>query len=141
MTRIDFHTNVADKIAYACRLVRKAHQARNQIVLMTQDAAQCALLDQALWTFSAPDFLPHVLAGTSLAAETPIILTASDADRLPHFDILVNLSNRTPGVFSRFQRLFEIISQDPDDAAAGRKRYTEYKQQNYQPSHFIAGKT
>ena len=25
MTRIDFHTNVPDKIAYACRLVRKAY--------------------------------------------------------------------------------------------------------------------
>jgi DNA polymerase-3 subunit chi len=53
MTRIDFHTNVPDKIAYACRLVRKAYLAHNQVVLMTQDAAQCALLDQALWTFSA----------------------------------------------------------------------------------------
>ena len=140
MTRIDFHTNIPDKIAYACRLVRKAYLARNQVVLMTQDAAQCALLDQALWTFSAPDFLPHVLAGAALASETPIVLTNDDGSDLPHFDILVNLSDRTPAEFSRFQRLFEIISQDPQDAAAGRKRYSHYKQENYQPGHFVAGK-
>ena len=141
MTRIDFHTNVADKIAYACRLVRKAYLARTQIVLMTQDAHQCALLDEALWTFSALDFLPHVRSGSALAAETPIVLIDSDAGTLPHFDILVNLSRRTPADFSRFQRLIEIIAQDPDDAAAGRQRYAHYKQQNYQPSHFVAGKT
>ena len=141
MTRIDFHTNVPDKIAYACRLVRKAYLARNQVVLMTQDAAQCALLDQALWTFSAPDFLPHVPAGTTLATQTPIVLTDDDGEPVPHFDILVNLSDRTPAGFSHFKRLFEIISQDPQDAAAGRKRYVHYKQENYQPDHFIAGKT
>lgn len=141
MTRIDFHSNVPDKIAYACRLVRKAYLARNQVVLMTQDASQCALLNQALWTFSAIDFLPHVLAADGLAAQTPIVLAAGDGDELPHVDILINLSQRVPADFSRFQRLFELISQDQEDAAAGRKRYLHYKQENYQPSHFVAGKT
>ena len=140
MTRIDFHSNVLDKIAYACRLVRKAYLAHNRVVLMTQEPSQCDLLDKALWTFSAPDFLPHVLATDALAIQTPIVLSASDDDELPHCDILINLSQRVPANFSRFQRLFELISQDPDDAAAGRKRYLHYKQENYQPSHFVAGK-
>jgi DNA polymerase-3 subunit chi len=140
MTRIDFHSNIPDKIAYACRLVRKAYLAHNRVVLMTQDASQCALLDQALWTFSAPDFLPHVLAADALAPQTPIVLSAGDGEELPHFDILINLSQRVPAGFARFQRLFELISQDPDDAAAGRKRYLHYKQENYQASHFVAGK-
>jgi DNA polymerase IIIc chi subunit len=38
MTRIDFHTNVPDKVAYACRLVRKAWAANNRVVLLTNDA-------------------------------------------------------------------------------------------------------
>lgn len=140
MTRIDFHSNVPDKVAYACRLVRKAYLARNRVVLVTQDASQSALLDQALWTFSAPDFLPHVLATDALASQTPIVLSTDDGDELPHFDILVNLSQRVPAGFSRFQRLFELISQDQGDAAAGRKRYLHYKQESFQPSHFVAGK-
>ncbi len=141
MTRIDFHSNISDKMDYACRLARKAYLAGNRVVLMTRDASQCALLDQALWTFSAIDFLPHVVAADALAPRTPIVLAASDSEALPHFDILINLSQRVPADFSRFERLFELISQDLEDAAAGRKRYLHYKQENYQPSHFVAGKT
>ena len=140
MTQIDFHSNVPDKIAYACRLVRKASQARKKIVLLAQDAVQLAELDQALWTFSDTDFLPHVVAGDVLEMQTPVVLTDDESAPLPHFDILVNLSRRLPADFSRFQRVFEIISQDAEDAAAGRQRYTAYKQQEYQPTHFIAGK-
>ncbi|MET3132482.1 DNA polymerase-3 subunit chi [Oxalobacteraceae bacterium GrIS 1.11] len=141
MTRIDFHSNVPDKIAYACRLTRKAYMARQRVVLMTQDPAQLLALNEALWTFSDTDFLPHVLAGDTLAPQTPIVLTDNETADLPHFDILVNLSPRSPANFARFQRLFELVSQDQDDAAAGRRRYLFYKQQNYQPTHFVAGKT
>lgn len=140
MTRIDFHTNVPDKLAYACRLARKAYMAQQRVVLMADDAQQMAALNAALWTISDTDFLPHVLAGDPLAAHTPIVLTDSDSAELPHHDILVNLSRRTPAHFASFQRLFEIVSQDEDDAAAGRRRYVQYKQQAYQPTHFVAGK-
>jgi DNA polymerase-3 subunit chi len=141
MTRIDFHSNVADKLAYACRLARKAYMAHNRVVLLTDDASTLAALDAALWTFSAQDFLPHVPAGDALAAQTPIVLTDSDSVELPHFDILVNLSRRVPANFARFERLFEIVSTDQDDAALGRERYVYYKQQAYQPTHFVANKT
>ena len=141
MTRIDFHTNVPDKIAYACRLVRKAYAARNRIVLMTDDAQQLADLDAALWAFSATDFLPHVAIGDPLAADTPIVLASSDAAELPHTDLLVNLSRRTPAVFTRFQRVIEVVSSEDTDAAAGRRRYAGYKQQDYQPTHFVANKS
>jgi DNA polymerase-3 subunit chi len=141
MTRIDFHSNVADKLAYACRLARKAYMAHNRVVLLTDDASTLAALDAALWTFSAQDFLPHVPAGDALAAQTPIVLTDSDSVELPHFDILVNLSRRVPANFARFERLFEIVSTDQDDAALGRERYVYYKQQAYQPTHFVANQT
>jgi hypothetical protein len=49
-----------------------------------------------MWTISATDFLPHVLAGDPLAAQTPIILTDDAAAELPHHDILVNLSQLPP---------------------------------------------
>ncbi|MES2261917.1 MAG: DNA polymerase III subunit chi [Pseudomonadota bacterium] len=141
MTRIDFHSNVPDKIAYACRLVRKAYAARNRIVLLADDAAQLAELDAALWTFSDTDFLPHVAAGDALAGETPIILTERDDAVLPHTELLINLSRRAPAQFTRFQRVIEVVSSEESDAAAGRKRYIAYKQQDYQPTHFVANKS
>lgn len=141
MTRIDFHTNVPDKVAYACRLVRKAWAANNRVVLLADDEAQLAELNAAMWTFSTTDFLPHVLAGDALAAHTPIILTDSDEAELPHKELLVNLSRRTPANAAQFERMIEVISSDEDDAAAGRKRYVAYKQQDYPLTHFVTGKS
>ena len=141
MTRIDFHTAIPDKLSYACRLARKAHAAGGKLVLLAEDAAQAAALDSALWTLSATDFLPHVLADNPLAAQTPIIVTDNEETALPHFDMLINLTRRTPAHFERFQRVFEIISTDEDDAAAGRKRYVAYKQQSFPLTHFVAGQS
>jgi DNA polymerase III subunit chi len=141
MTRIDFHTNIPDKLQYACRLARKAYSARAQVVLLAEDATQAAALNEALWTLSDTDFLPHVLAGDPLAPETPIIVTDSEEAALPHHDMLVNLTRRTPSNVDRFARVFEIISTDEQDAAAGRQRYVAYKKQSYPLTHFVAGQS
>jgi DNA polymerase-3 subunit chi len=141
MTRIDFHTNIPDKLSYACRLARKAYAAGGKLVLLTEDAEQAAKLNDALWSLSETDFLPHVMAGDPLAPQTPIIVTDNDAAELPHGDMLVNLTRRAPASVDRFNRVFEIISTDEDDAAAGRKRYVAYKQQSYPLTHFVAGKS
>ncbi|NHZ64247.1 DNA polymerase III subunit chi [Massilia genomosp. 1] len=141
MTRIDFHTNIPDKLSYACRLARKALASRARVVLLAEDAAQAQALDEALWTLSETDFLPHVMAGDPLAAHTPIIIAHDAAAELPHHDMLVNLSRATPAQLDRFERLFEIISTDESDAAAGRKRYVAYKQQSYPLTHFVAGQS
>jgi DNA polymerase-3 subunit chi len=138
MTRIDFHSNVPDKLGYACRLVRKARAANCRIVLLARDRADLAALDQALWTFSEQDFLPHVTADDALAATTPVILTDSDQVELPHHQILINLSAATPEHFARFERMFEIISADDADKAAGRERYRFYQQRGYPLTHFVA---
>lgn len=139
MTRIDFHTNIADKLTYACRLARKAYATRATVVLLAEDAEQAAQLNEALWTLGDTDFIPHVMAGDPLAAETPVIVADSDDAPLPHHDMLVNLTQRTPAHFARFARVFEIISTDEQDAAAGRKRYVAYKKQDYPLTHFVAG--
>jgi DNA polymerase-3 subunit chi len=141
MTRIDFHTNIPDKLTYACRLARKAYAARGKVVLLAESAEQAAQLNEALWTIGDNDFIPHVLAGDPLAAKTPVIVADSDEAELPHHDMLVNLTRRTPANFAQFARVFEIISTDEEDAAAGRKRYVAYKQQAYPLTHFVAGQS
>lgn len=141
MTRIDFHTNIPDKVSYVCRLARKAYAANARLVLLAEDEAQAAALNAALWTLSDTDFLPHVLAGDALAGQTPIIITHSDTDPVPHHDMLVNLTRRTPASFAEYARVFEIISTDEADAAEGRKRYVAYKKLAHPLTHFVAGKS
>lgn len=137
MTRIDFHSKVPEKIHYTCRLVRKARVAGCKVVVLA-GRSDLAAIDTALWTFSEQDFLPHVRAGDALAAQTPVILTDSDSAELPHHEILINLSGATPAHFARFERLIEIVSNDEDDVAAGRERYSAYKQRGYPLNHHIA---
>lgn len=140
MTRIDFHSNVPDKIIYACRLVRKARAANCKVVILANDAQHAASMDNALWSFSELDFLPHVMANDTLAPATPIILTHSDTADMPHHQILINLSSVTPAHFARFERMFEVISSDEDDKLAGRERYRFYQQRSYPLTHFVADK-
>ncbi len=138
MTQIDFHSNISDKILYTCRLVRKARSAQRQIVILSNNAEDQVALDLALWTFFEHDFLPHVTVGHPLAAQTPIILSADEADELPHHQILINLSAQMPQSFARFERMFEIISLDAADVAGGRERYRFYQQRGYPLTHFFA---
>lgn len=138
MTRVDFHTNLADKLAYTCRLVRKAHAAGGKVVVLAQDAAQAARLDEAMWTFSDTDFVPHVLAGHALATRTPVIITVG-GEALPHNDMLVNLTHEIPQAASSFARVFEMVGRDEADVAAGRARYAAYKRDGFPLEHHVAG--
>lgn len=141
MTRIDFHTNIPDKLAYACRLARKAYGARAKIVVLADSPEQADALNAAMWTVSDTDFIPHVMAGDSLAPQTPIVITDNEDSELPHHDMLVNLTRRRPRNFTQFARVFEIISIDEEDAAEGRKRYIAYKKEAYPLTHFVAGQS
>ena len=143
MTKIDFHTNVADKITYTCRLVRKARTAalESRIIILLRDKSELAALDQALWTFSAQDFLPHASVDEAIASQSPVVLTDSDSRELPHHDILVNLSGTLPTSFAQFERVFEIITQEPTDTEVGRERYGYYRQRGYAFTHFVASQS
>ena len=141
MTRIDFHTNIPDKLAYACRLARKAYGARAKIVVLADSPEQADALNAAMWTVSDTDFIPHVMAGDSLAPQTPIVITYNEDSELPHHDMLANLTRRRPRNFTQFARVFEIISIDEEDAAEGRKRYMAYKKESYPLTHFVAGQS
>lgn len=130
MTRIDFHINLPDKLDYGCRLVRKAYLAGRQVLVWCDDPVRLAEFDRLLWTFSAGDFVPHVVASDPLAAETPVVL-AADAPEVAHHDVIVNLGDRTPPNFSRFDRLIELVSGEDDDRALARERFRFYRDRGY----------
>ncbi len=129
MTRVDFHFNAPDKLQYACRLVRKIRRAGQRAVVFG-DPLTLAEFDRLLWTFSQLDFIPHVFADDALAEHTPVILCSEPTDT-PHADNLINLSPTTPGFFSRFERLFELVSNDERDRALARERWRFYRDRGY----------
>lgn len=129
MTRIDFHTNVGDPLAYACRLARKAYASGRALVVLAEPT-RLAAFDEQLWTFSPLEFVPHCMAKSPLAQDTPVVL-ASDLDGVPHHQVLVNLGAPVPAQFARFERLIEIVGNDGDELAAGRERFRFYRDRGY----------
>jgi DNA polymerase-3 subunit chi len=138
MTRIDFHVNTPDKLAYGCRVVRKAWRAGQHVVVCCDDAVRLAAFDRTLWTFAPEDFVPHVYATDPLAGETPVVLTTA-ADTLPWHDVLVNLGDGLPAGFARFARLIEVVGDDADDRGRGRERYRFYRDRGYPLETHVVG--
>lgn len=130
MTRIDFYHYAEDKLRFACRLAAKACDQSSRIVVYTPDTEVLGRFDRDLWTFQSTRFVPHVFAGTGLAAETPVIL-ASSGENLPHHDVLLNLGDEWPPFFSTFERLLEIVAADDEDKAKARLRYAFYRKRGY----------
>ncbi|MBN3852459.1 MULTISPECIES: DNA polymerase III subunit chi [unclassified Paraburkholderia] len=137
MTRIDFHTNVGDALMYACRLVRKAYLADQQVVVLAEPA-RLRTFDELLWTFSPLEFVPHCMADNALAAQTPIVL-AADLERAPHHRVLLNLGAAVPPQFARFERLLEVIGDAPEELASGRERYRFYRDRGYTLNNYKQG--
>ena len=129
MTRVDFHTNVADKLGYACRLARKAYLAGQPLVVLAEPDVLRAF-DERLWTFAPLEFVPHCMADSALAAQTPVVLSVS-LDKAPHHQVLMNLGQALPPSFASFERLLELVGTDAQELQAGRERYRFYRDRGY----------
>lgn len=137
MTRIDFHTGVGHRVHYACRVIRKARAAHKRAVVYARSPDRLAQFDQALWTFSALDFVPHVYAESALAATTPVLL-ARDVHSAPASDVLLTLDDEVPpdfeSFFARYERVIEVVSSDDADRQKARVRFKCYRDRGFQPT-------
>lgn len=131
MTEISFYSHAPDKLGVARQLVAKAWGQKLNVLVYALDEATAASFDRLLWTQPALSFVPHCRDSSPLAASTPVII-GERADALPSADVLINLSNEPPPVFSRFERLVEIVTEDEADVLRGRQRYRFYKDRGYE---------
>ncbi len=139
---VEFHTGMADKIGFACRLLRKAY-AKGAQVAVTGAPEVLRQLDDALWLFEPQQFVPHVRlkAGQAPAprlARTPLLLLDPGA-AAPHREVLVNLGPDMPADPQAFQRVIELVGAQPDDRDAGRRRWRAYEAGGAQIVHHAQG--
>ncbi|HEY5720338.1 MAG TPA: DNA polymerase III subunit chi [Gammaproteobacteria bacterium] len=133
MTRVDFYVlperERGARLGTACRLVQKAYDSGQQVLLHVADAQQAQQLDDLLWSFRQGSFIPHAQAGSAEAAAASVVIDGSDAPPAP-YQLLINLADALPPCFSRFERVIEIV--DPGGAvAAARERWRHYKERGY----------
>ncbi len=128
MTRVRFYHNAQNPLALACELAARAYSGGRQVAVRLPDAASARQLDQLLWNFDQLAFVPHVMAGSPLAAETPVLLGLShEAADWSHNDMLFNLANDLPAEFGQFRMLIEIIGQVEEARTPARSRWMHYK--------------
>ncbi|KAF1049596.1 DNA polymerase III subunit chi [Xylophilus sp.] len=133
MTEIAFHFNAPDKLAYVCRLLRKAVGSGARVVVT---AAPPLLdgLDSALWSITPQDFIAHCRAADSDAVmlrASPVVLAESADAQLPEAGVLVNLGAGVPEGFSRFGRLIEVVGRGEADRQQARQRWRHYAERGY----------
>ncbi len=136
MPRIDFYVlpdhRDSGRALLACRLADKAYNLGHTVYILAASDAQAAALDDLLWTFRQDSFIPHeryplvgeegspVLVGTVLPAEA----TAQ---------VLINFADRLPEGFERFERVVELVDQNPEVLAKSRERFKQYREQGCAP--------
>jgi DNA polymerase III subunit chi len=134
MTDIAFHFNAPDKLAYVCRLLRKAVGSGAKVVVVAESATLQAL-DTQLWTFAALEFVPHCRTDSppEQLQASPIVLTTQleGAQALPHQQVLVNLCATVSVGFEHFERVIEVVSLEDQDRQNARTRWKQYAEQGY----------
>ncbi|MDP3085050.1 MAG: DNA polymerase III subunit chi [Rubrivivax sp.] len=141
MTEVEFHTGVADKLGFACRLLRKAYR-KGALVVVIGPAPLLGQLDRELWTFETEDFIPHLRlpAGEVLPASaqrTPIWLV----DGVPPVGappVVINLGAAALADLAPFERLIEVLSDSAEDVEDGRQRWRDYRDRGLAVVHHPA---
>jgi DNA polymerase-3 subunit chi len=137
MTAVAFHTGIADKLGYACRLLRKAYRQGARVVV-NGSAADLLQLDVQLWIFDTDEFVPHQRLGAQAVplarhSRTPIWLVEAGAQS-PAADVLVNLGPAVATSKMPYPRVIELVSTDPGDKVAGRRRWQTYRASGIEPA-------
>lgn len=134
MTQIDFYI-LSDQAAHSreklsCRLAEKIYKLGNRLYIHTATQTDANRVDDLLWTYRDGSFLPHEIYREKQASETPIMI-GHDQEPVSEADVLINLAPSVPLFFSRFERVAEIISQQPEEKTSGRERYRFYRDRGY----------
>ncbi|MBF8729176.1 MULTISPECIES: DNA polymerase III subunit chi [Pseudomonas] len=132
MSKVDFYILPTDALSarldFACKLCEKAWRLGHRVYLHCQDAEQRKALDERLWHFKGEAFVPHDPAEVN--AEATVALGLGD-DAGTHRDLLINLGAEIPGFVGQFERVAEIVVEEPGIRQAARERFRFYREQGY----------
>ena len=130
MAEVVFISGLADKLAYASRLLRKKHRDGERVAVFGPPAL-LSRLDLLLWTEPERDFLPHLRLQAGQAPSgmqrrhTGLWLLAAPDPGL-RCGSAVHLGELPVDQLMGFERIAELIGDDPAEAQAGRQRWRDY---------------
>ena len=131
MTNIMFYRITGDydsAMLLACQLTEKAYQQNLSVLISTPEETVSDKISKKLWGFRASSFLPH-----QIETDPSVSISISHSlDPGEHDGLLINLSDEsTPGWFSRFKKVIEIVYDEQQVIAIKRERYSFYQNRGY----------
>ncbi|WP_431282946.1 DNA polymerase III subunit chi [Humitalea sp. 24SJ18S-53] len=126
MTDIAFYHLTRSSLEQALpRLLGRVLDQGGRAVVLVGSPERLSALDQALWTVSDPDWLPH---GTRDADLQPIWLTTDDAPAPNGARFLFLADGATSQRVAEYDRVFDLFDgQDELAVAAARSRWRQWK--------------
>lgn len=121
------YENADDVLNVVCRLTEKAVSHQHEVYIYTSSSSQSQQLDDLLWQFRSPSFVPHSQVTGSVNQHEQVML--GDSPPPESFNgMLINLSS-APVSAAQFSRVNEFVGPDESSLIAGRERYRHYKAQ------------
>ncbi len=130
--RVDYYLfdseDTNQRLLFICRLLEKAYQKKHRIFVYCEDQEQAETLDELLWTFKEGSFIPHNIQGEGPEPPPAIQIGFSHEPR-GFNDILINLSDKKPSFYPRFQRVMEVIGNQPNARDLARDHFRQYRKE------------
>jgi len=138
MKRVDFYilatADARERLKFACRVIDKAFEAEQRVLVCFDRDADATSFDDLLWTYAQDSFVPHeLLGGESDWEETPVLLSAGAQPRTPP-DLVVNLGTTLPAAAQSAEAVIEVIDSEPARLQQGRARFRQYRDLGVEPT-------
>ena len=142
-----------DILGFICQLTERVlSKSEQSLLILTEESAFLAAVDEALWAHDALSFIPHqrlpeldeadindapvrsvdlpapVLLGSYLPADFTGIVLNTTAQGIQTF--MTDMHQTPPS------RVLELIQPDTDSKQVGRDKYKHYQHLNYELTHF-----
>lgn len=142
-TRVDFYVLAEgarlSRERLICRLAGKAYAHGQRVYIHAGTPEEAERLDDLLWTFEDIGFLPHQRAESDPHPDTPI-LVGCGTEPPETTTVLITTAHPVPGFIERFERVIEVVDQDPERLRCSRQRYRDYQARGLTPhKHDVGG--
>lgn len=138
MPRVDFYVltnNITEgKLRFTCRLVHKIYTLGKSAYIHAASEDQARRLDDLMWTFDQSSFVPHRRHPDSYSDEpqAPITISHEPPTEVQSADVLISLLESAPIYADRFDRVAELVDNEPLEKQSARKRFRHYRDRGFE---------
>lgn len=137
MSQVDFYVIPEDSSReyFACALIQKVWSQGERVFVYMSSESSAEAFDDLLWTFKDTSFVPHALTADDGLDKAPVMIGYEEETINRQLSarsyVLLNLTDQIPQTMDKPDRILEIVFGDEQERQLARKKYTQYRNQDY----------